>query len=57
MIRLLKWLITGDWHLCRWEDYDILKTFKKGHADTPICLDMICKCKTCGRYKTFPVGR
>jgi hypothetical protein len=52
MLRLLKFLITGDWHLHRWEDTQVINIVdeysgvNKGYAHH-------CKCTVCGVHKSF----
>ena len=52
MIRLLKFLITGDWHLCKWGE-------GARHDTTSVCgtkltgIEYHVKCKICGKHKTF----
>jgi hypothetical protein len=52
MIRLLRFLITGDWHLHKWDDYTAhpmtFEGFTFGKA-------YVLRCNTCGKMKTFKV--
>lgn len=60
MIRLLRFLITGDWHLHQWED--------KGHANVftlddngnrigtlPQRIIVRCQCRHCGAWRAFTI--
>lgn len=51
MLRLLKFLWTGDWYLCKWEtinDYNVMR------SDGKIASKQYhCKCSICGRHKKF----
>lgn len=56
MLRLLRFLITGDWHLHQWERRERIKI---SDADNPdgrsIAVKHICECKVCRAWKAFEV--
>ena len=51
MFRLLRFLVTGDWHLHQWED------IKEATVENIDCGERFsryyCKCKICGKHKRF----
>lgn len=50
MIRLLRFLVTGDWHLHRWETiHSVDCSDEYGSRWTRYN----CKCEICGEHKTF----
>ena len=51
MIRILKFLFTGDWHLHQWED--IKNVHVNCTYDEVSFTRYYCKCKICGTHKTF----
>lgn len=52
MIRLLKLLITRDWHLHEWEPYgDPEEVFVGYHARFPYKKTQPMRCKHCGKTK------
>ena len=55
MFRLLKFLITGDWHLHKWETVE--ESFFEYHDSNDSLLKQLrlfrCKCSQCGIHKTF----
>ena len=56
MLRLFRFLITGDWHLCIWEDVRAHINFEKDGDALPTGYYQVCKCKHCGKYKMFKVS-
>lgn len=53
MLRLIKFLFTGDWHLCKWK---ALEVYTRRRADKSIIAYVhVRECETCGKIKTFPV--
>lgn len=53
MIRLIRFLITGDWHLCKWEEYGPGISASLPGVREPFELRQPCRCKTCGAIKSF----
>lgn len=57
MIRLLRFIITGDWHLHEWEkiqEVDIYSIYDDGSTSTrPTKTEYHCKCIKCGKIKNF----
>lgn len=53
MIRLIRFLITGDWHLHEWERTDELKV--KTPTGSNSALIIVLKCKHCGILKQVKV--
>lgn len=51
MIRLLKFLVTGDWHLHLWEQKKMVR-IKNGAGET-VNHELYCECKICGMPKSF----
>lgn len=54
MIRLLRFLITGDWHLHEWDTIrqsQVFNTTKPSDGMVPIHIDYILCCKRCGIIK------
>ncbi len=50
MLRLLKFLLTGDWHLHRWKTIDEAEASDEcGQSWTRY----YCKCEICGKHKKF----
>jgi hypothetical protein len=52
MIRLLRFLITGDWHLHEWVKIKEENRWQRG-SEHPYRYDHVCKCNICGKVKTF----
>ena len=54
MLRLLKILLTGDSHLHKWTQINLIPTYAENckHA---ISYDYVCKCEHCGKIKSFKV--
>lgn len=55
MIRLIRFLITGDWHLHKWKTIckvDVYGEFAEAD-DYPRYNKYDCKCEVCGIHKTF----
>lgn len=52
MLRILKFLFTGDWHLCKWETFDKYKIMGND-SKLPTHVQYHCKCSICGRHKKF----
>lgn len=54
MIRLIRFLITGDWHLHEWEPYGPNMAEDRlpiaGGIRNP---NQPCRCKRCGKIKSF----
>ena len=53
MMRLLRWLWTGDGHRHNWETRFKRDLYSPRSNDTPIGIVAYCTCKTCGRWKRF----
>jgi len=58
MIRLLRFLITGDWHLHVWETKAELPVYAvtddgERVGKCPQNIQIHCQCKTCGQWKKF----
>lgn len=51
MIRLLKFLITGDWHMHHWEIHE--QRDAVDHNGSLIGANYILRCKHCGDMKKF----
>jgi hypothetical protein len=51
MIRLLKFIFTGDWHLHIWED--IYSTRIEDDDGKNLYTRFYCKCKICGKHVRF----
>lgn len=52
MLRILQFLLTGDWHIHKWED------IKESQVTTDlpsIFTRYYCKCSICGKHKYFDV--
>lgn len=49
MIRLIRFLFTGDWHLHQWETIKETPCSGDGEKWTRF----YCRCKHCGKHKTF----
>ena len=49
MIRLLRFLLTGDWHLHKWETIDQKRRDSKYETWTRY----YCRCTVCGTHKKF----
>lgn len=52
MIRLIRFLITGDWHLHEWEK-DGPQLHSLNMWDEPVNYRQPCRCKRCGKIKSF----
>lgn len=50
MLRLLRFLWTGDWHVHRWQDIRVAKV-DGGNDNT--YTRYYCRCEVCGTHKTF----
>jgi hypothetical protein len=50
MLRLIKFLFTGDWHLHQWQEIDKQRVLRG--ADTEY-IRYISKCKHCGKIKHY----
>lgn len=54
MIRLIRFLITGDWHLHEWaKDGEVIDYFKYPNAGYDRQFRQPCRCKHCGKIKSF----
>ncbi len=49
MLRLLRFLVTGDWHLHQWETIDKTECSGMGGLWTRY----YCRCTVCGKHKKF----
>lgn len=54
MLRLLRFLVTGDWHLHEWETIRTVDIVAFCGA-TPSARDYECRCIHCGKIKGFRV--
>jgi len=52
MLRLLKFLWTGDFHVCSWEEIEMIRVLYP-NSDEVMNFQYICKCSRCGKIKTF----
>lgn len=50
MLRLLRWLFTGDGHLHQWEDVEVIRLVN-GNMTTGYTHH--CKCIHCGEHRSF----
>lgn len=59
MIRLLRWLIWGDGHLCKWTPYGkktAVHWEEFGKIDeTPMHIQQSFQCETCGNVRIFRI--
>jgi len=55
MIRLLKWLIFGDTHLCKYEIIERIKVVSE-YKNTPESIIFVQKCEICGKIKKTRIG-
>lgn len=54
MIRLIKFLITGDWHLCQWEkEGDRVDYFELPYSKMRRQVRQPMRCSRCGKMKSF----
>lgn len=53
MKRLLKFLLTGDWHLCRWKVIEERNLTIAGNGNETICRTkrIVLQCEHCGEIK------
>ncbi len=52
MLRLFKWLWTGDSHLHKWEIIERNNVFQSGSDKTlPVAIDFVMQCEVCGDIK------
>lgn len=49
MLRLFRFLITGDWHLHKWVTIQKNKCTGDGNR----WMRFYCRCEVCGKHKTF----
>lgn len=54
MIRLIKLIIWGHWHMCEWEPYGAQQVYPWG--DGVVARKQPCRCKHCGRIKRFKIS-
>ena len=52
MLRILRFIITGDWHLCKWETVDTYKLYRDDPT-RPYNVQYHCKCSICGKHEKF----
>lgn len=52
MLRLLKFLWVGDWHLCKWETINKYQVYGSNNV-RPERIQYHCKCSICGKHKKF----
>lgn len=54
-MRLLRFLITGDWHLCKYETIKtVLIRYTTDWGDKHVCGERyVLKCNECGKMKVF----
>lgn len=50
MLRIIKLLLTGDYHLHQWETQYKVQSFD---GNDLVGFRVYCRCKHCGKYKTF----
>lgn len=50
MIRILRFLITGDWHLHKWKT---LQSVECEDGDGSVWSRYYCKCEICGKHRKF----
>ena len=56
MLRFLRFLITGDWHLHKWETIARVSVYALGKEEgMPRNYDYECRCERCGAIKKFRV--
>ncbi|MBB6578978.1 hypothetical protein HNP33_003083 [Comamonas odontotermitis] len=53
MIRLIRFLITGDWHLHQWGEPVVTGTYAGMTGRTISGAYHVVRCKHCGKYKKF----
>lgn len=56
MIRLLRWLFTGDGHAHKWEEYERYNVYNcdlNGKTDGTYFTRWILRCEHCGKLKKF----
>jgi len=54
MLRILRFMFTGDWHICKWETVRTSDIYNEGES-RPYARDYECKCDICGKIKAFRV--
>lgn len=53
MLRLIRFLFTGDWHLHEWVE---VKTIKRANRSNQTCgLIYVSKCKYCGKIRSTSI--
>lgn len=59
MLRLLQFMITGDWHLHEWELVETRRLVIPGGNVDDIAIGEAknCRCKHCGAWKRFDLVR
>ncbi len=59
MLRLLRFLIFGDWHMHRWETIREVDIYDCGTYNNPNSIPIAnkyeCRCAICGKIKRFRV--
>lgn len=53
MIRLFRFLITGDWHLHKWEQLRAVDIFSSDLDERPYGRRYECVCEVCGVIRKF----
>lgn len=54
MLRLLRFLFTGDWHLHHWETKKSVEVFTQGNGTgMPDAYEKQCQCSVCGAWRVF----
>jgi len=55
MIRLLRWILTGDGHLHKWVKIKEVASFWNASDPLPMYTKHVCRCEICGEIKGFKV--
>jgi len=55
MLRIIKFLITGDWHMHHWVQFDEIHVYDSDDDVTKmrIGIEYVRECSVCGAVKTF----
>lgn len=54
MIRLFRFLITGDWHLHKWDKGEDINVWGDS-TKYPAYRKTVCRCKECGKIKVVKI--
>ncbi len=55
MLRLLRWLFTGDGHSHKWVRIGTNKVYAEDYPEIPIAVVVTQECEHCGKIKTFKI--